>query len=91
MAEMVILTSYMKEEILSAFPSNMKTAGDTKVIFDPENESEVEIAKEQFDSLIKKGFRAYKVDKEGKKTGSPIKKFKAEEGRYIFLPPIQGG
>lgn len=90
MGVMQILTSYKKEEILSKFPSSMKRAGDSKIIFDPENDDEVDIAREQFDALIKKKFTAYAVKKDGKK-GKKVTKFDPDAGRYIFVPPIVGG
>ena len=90
MGELRVLTSYGMEELVSRVPISMRRAGDTKVIFDPENEEEVDVAKEQFDNLIEKGFTAFKVDKEGNK-GTRVKKFNPKEGKYIFLPPIQGG
>ncbi len=46
--------------------------GDTKVIWDPDNEDEVEAAQEQFDSLTEKGFTAFSVKKDGEK-GRSIK------------------
>ena len=66
------------------------TKGDTKVIWDSENEDEVEAAEEQFDSLIEKGFLAFKVKKDGKK-GTQIKKFDPEAGKIILTPPVVGG
>jgi len=64
--------------------------GDTKVIWDPKNEDEVEAAEDQFDTLIDKGFLAYKVNKNGDK-GTAISKFDPKAGKIILTPPIQGG
>jgi hypothetical protein len=64
--------------------------GDTKVIWDPNNEDELEAAEDQFDSLIEKGFKAFKVDKEGNKTTS-IKKFNPSLGKIILVPALVGG
>jgi len=88
MGELRVLTSYGMEELVSRVPKSMRRAGDTKVIFDPEVEEEVDVAKEQFENLIDKGFTAFKVNKKGEKSTT---KFNPKEGKYIFLPPIQGG
>jgi len=68
----------------------MGTLGDTKVIWDTENEDEVEAAEDQFDALKEKGFKAYAVKKDGK-PGKEIKKFDSEAGMIIMVPKIAGG
>jgi hypothetical protein len=68
----------------------MRTAGDTKIIFDPENKDEVEVAEEQFNALLGKSFKAFKVKKDGSK-GVEVKSFKASAAKYILIPPIGGG
>ena len=65
-------------------------SGDTKVIWDPKNDDEVEAAEEQFDTLIEKGFKAYSVKKDGTK-GRLTKKFDPEAGKIIMVPSMQGG
>lgn len=66
--------------------------GDTKKIWDPDNEAEVEDAKRTFEFLTKeKKYRAYHTgDKDGKK-GDPMDKFDPECGRMILIPPMAGG
>ncbi len=64
--------------------------GDTKVLWDPTNEDEVEAAEAQFDTLIDKGFTAYKVKKDGGK-GQKITRFAPEAGKIIMVPKIVGG
>ena len=64
--------------------------GDTKVIWDPKNDDEVEAAEEQFDSLVDKGFLAFKVKKDGSK-GTQIKEFDPKAGKIILVPKIVGG
>ncbi|MHA1621623.1 MAG: hypothetical protein ACTSVO_05715 [Candidatus Heimdallarchaeaceae archaeon] len=64
--------------------------GDTKVMWDKNNDDEVEAAEDQFDNLIDKGFTAYKVKKDGEK-GGKIKKFDAKAGKIIMVPKIVGG
>ena len=68
----------------------MSKLGDTKVIWDPKNDDEVEAAEEQFDNLIKKGFSAYAVKKDGNK-GRKITKFDSNAGKIIMVPEIVGG
>jgi hypothetical protein len=69
----------------------MSHRGDTKTIWDPDNQVEVEVAKKTFDEFIKKGFVAFSVEgKEGLK-GEQIKKFDPKAGRIIMSPPIAGG
>jgi len=64
--------------------------GDTKVVWDPENEDEVSAAEAQFDTLISRKFLAFKVKKNGEK-GAQIKKFDPEAGMIILCPVVQGG
>lgn len=64
--------------------------GDTKVIWDPENDDEVDAAEEQYDTLIEKGFNAFAVKKGGKK-GKAIKEFDPDAGKIIMVPKIVGG
>lgn len=68
----------------------MGSKGDQKVMWDPENEDEVEASKVTFKSLIKKGFKAFKVDKKGE-AGKEIKKFDPDAGKLILVPEIVGG
>lgn len=64
--------------------------GDTKMLWDPANEDEVAAAEEQFDRLIDKGFKAYRVKKDGEK-GKKIKKFDEDAGKIILVPRMVGG
>ena len=66
------------------------TGGDTKVIWDPDNEDEVGAAEEQFDSLIEKGFTAFSVKKDGEKH-KKVTKFDPSMGKIILVPRIAGG
>ena len=68
----------------------MGKVGDTKVIYDKNNEDEVEAARDQFETLLEKGFTAFKVDKDGGK-GRKVTKFDPKEERYILVPKIVGG
>lgn len=64
--------------------------GDLKVIWDTQSDTETEAAKDQFDRLIKKGYRAFSVDKKGEK-GKEIKKFDSDSGMIIMTPGLVGG
>ena len=66
--------------------------GDLKVIWDPENEDEVEAAKNQFDELVKeKGFAAFEVGLKGKRSKKQVREFNPDLGKLIMVPPIAGG
>ena len=64
--------------------------GDTKVIWNPDNKDEVKAARNQFDELKDKKFKAFEVDKEGNK-GKQIYRFNEKAGRIIMVPPLAGG
>jgi ribosomal protein L19E len=68
----------------------LSSIGDTKVIFDPDNDDEVAAAKVQYKTLIDKGFKAFKVKKSGER-GKKMKKFDKDAGKIIMVPPIIGG
>lgn len=89
MGEMSIVTSMAMDEV-KQLPAHMRRAGDTKVIWDPKNLDEVEAAEAQFDSLMDKKFKAYRVEKDGSK-GKEIKKFMPKVGKIIMVPAIGGG
>jgi len=69
----------------------MSEWGDTKVLWDPKNEDEVEAAEEQFDRLMDKGFTAYAVTKKDGEKGKKITKFNPKAGKIIMVPEIVGG
>ena len=68
----------------------LASSGDQKVIWDPENDDEVEVAEMTFDKLKKKGFKAFSVDKKGE-PNKEIKKFNPNSGKLIMIPHIAGG
>ncbi len=70
--------------------SVMDRKGDTKLIWDPDNEVETASAKRTFDDLHGKGFLAYTVEKGGKK-GSVIRDFDPDAEKIILAPPMAGG
>lgn len=65
--------------------------GDTKVIWDPANEDEVDAARTQFETLIGKGFSAFRVKPGKGDKGEQIREFDPQAGRIIMIPALQGG
>jgi hypothetical protein len=65
-------------------------AGDLKVIWDKDNQEEVDAAEAQFDALVKKHYIAYTVNKDGK-AGKKITKFDPDAEKIILAPMVQGG
>lgn len=69
----------------------MGQGGDTKHLWDKNNEVEVEAARMMFDHLVgEKKFAAFKIKKNGEQ-GQQVKKFSAKSDGYVFVPPMQGG
>lgn len=69
----------------------LDSSGDTKVMWDPDNEDEVDAAKAQFNSLKKKGYTAFEVGRRGKKTEEKVDEFDPELGKLIMVPQMKGG
>lgn len=63
----------------------MDGTGDTKVIWDPNNQDETDNAKSTFDNLKKKGFDAFKVVGKGE-PGERMDEFDPKAGRIIMMP-----
>ena len=68
----------------------MDTTGDTRTIWNPENQDEVDAAKLMFDHLVGKGFSAFRVDGKGD-AGEQIREFEPNAGRIILIPALAGG
>ena len=68
----------------------MDSTGDTKLIWEEENRDEVEAAREMFDSLKKKGYLAYAVNKKGDK-GDVLDRFDPSAEKIIMSPQLRGG
>jgi hypothetical protein len=64
--------------------------GDTKIIWDSNNEEEVKVAKKTFDELTAKHFAAFSVKKDGSKD-KKISVFEPEAEKIILIPPMSGG
>jgi hypothetical protein len=68
----------------------MDRTGDTKTIWDADNADEVEVARETFNKLKRKGYLAYRVKENGKK-GEIITEFDPSAQKLIMSPPMAGG
>lgn len=68
----------------------MDDTGDSKLIWEEDNQAEVDAAKQMFDSLKKKGYLAYKVDKRGDKA-EVIDHFDRSLEKIIMAPQMKGG
>jgi len=68
----------------------MNTTGDSKTVWDPKIEDEVEAAENTFDELTEKGYSAFDVKAGGRK-GRRMDKFDPEAGKIIMVAPIKGG
>ena len=68
----------------------MDRSGDTKIIWDSENDDEVEHARSTFNDFKKKNYIAYSVGKGGKKD-TVLHKFDAGIEKMILVPPVVGG
>lgn len=66
------------------------TGGETKIIWDPENNDEVENARRTFDDLRKKGFAAFAVGLTGKRT-EQVNEFDPSLRKLIMAPALRGG
>ena len=65
--------------------------GDTKIIWDADNEEEVANAKRTFNDLKKKGYYAYQVKGKDAHKGDIMQEFDPEAEKMILAPPMQGG
>lgn len=65
--------------------------GDIKIIWDPNNEEEVKVARQTFENLTKKGHMAWNVGRLGKKGDNEIKVFDPDLEKMIITPPVKKG
>ena len=66
------------------------TTGDTKIIWDPDNDDEVANAKRTFADLKGKGFTPYSVKRNGRKD-KILDEFDPDEAKIIMVPRMVGG
>ena len=68
------------------------STGDTRIMWDPRNQDEIDTAKAAFDAAKKKGMLAYAVDPStAEKTGEVIRDFDPQRGKIIMTKQLQGG
>jgi hypothetical protein len=70
--------------------SILDPTGDTKILWDPDDDTSVEVARAAFETAIKKGYVAYAVTGKGDK-GKQLHKFDPEEGGLIIMRPVMAG
>ena len=85
----------MQTETAAATPAKhemaiMDLTGDTKIVWDVENEAEVDHAEKTFKDFKKKRYLAYSVGKKGKKD-EILHKFDPGIEAMILVPPVVGG
>lgn len=68
----------------------MDQTGHTKHIWNSDNEAEVEAAEALYDSLTKKGYRAFHVKKDGEE-GKRMDEFDPSAEKMIMVPQLKGG
>jgi hypothetical protein len=68
----------------------MGGSGDTKVMWDSEQEAEVENARRTFNDLRGRGYAAFAVRTSGEK-GRQVTEFDPEAEKLIMVPQIAGG
>lgn len=69
----------------------MGQAGDTKHIWDKNKPDEVEAMRAMYDTLTKKGYRAFQVTGKDGEKGEQMTAFDPNAERVIFVPQLVGG
>jgi hypothetical protein len=65
--------------------------GDTKHMWSKDNADEVEMAKDMFDKMKKKGYAAFRVTGKKGEQGEQMLNFDPDAERIIFTKPLVGG
>jgi len=68
----------------------MGAEGDVRSTWDVENKDSIQVARDQFNDLTKKGWTAYSVNKDGSKN-KKITSFDPKAGAIIMVPKVVGG
>lgn len=69
----------------------LDASGDTKVLWDRDNDDEVSSARRTFNELLGKGYLAYKAEGKRGEKGEQIREFDRTAERIILVKPSQGG
>lgn len=64
--------------------------GHTRTTWDTSNAEEVETARRVFDDLTGRGYRAFRISKDGG-DGVPKRTFDPKEEETLLVPPIRAG
>lgn len=64
--------------------------GDTKVHWDKNKPAEVAMARASYDTLIEKGYKAFKLNSDGTQ-GEQIREFDPNAQRILLAPQFAGG
>lgn len=65
--------------------------GDTRVVWDPTNETEVEVAKSVFRQLRAEGFQAFAIDPVDGGAAERLDEWDPEAKRMVMVAPLMGG
>jgi len=85
------METQVQEQIPAHQMSVMGREGDTKIIWDKDNEDEVDNARRSFDDLRAKGYIAYEVTGKDGSKGKLMTEFDPDAERIILSPPMVGG
>jgi hypothetical protein len=69
----------------------MDETGDTKIMWSKDNDDEIEVARNAFDKMKKKGYTAFRVVGKAGEPGEQMKDFDPTAERIIFTKPQAGG
>jgi hypothetical protein len=81
-----ILAEKVKKSVLKI----LNDKGDERIIWSKENGKQAKKAKEQFEELIEKKYKAYSVNTKGKKK-TQITEFDVDAEEIIMIPPTSKG
>lgn len=70
--------------------SILDETGDTKIVWDEDTPAEVESARNSFDTMKRKGYVAYRVNKKGDQ-GEVMDRFDPSAEKMILSPQMKGG
>ena len=65
--------------------------GDTKIMWSKDNEDEIEVARTTFNTMIRKGYAAFRVTGKNGDAGEQMREFDPNAERIIFTKPQAGG
>lgn len=65
--------------------------GDSKFMWDSDNDAEIKAAKKQFETLKKEGYVPYSVKKDGSRGAKLVGDFDPDLEKLIMVPGLVGG